>query len=100
MNEILLPRTATATAAIFTLNAAFTVGNAAWPVHKPIYSTIQSSSTFSFFDVSRAVEPRMSLHDFAQEIAEVFASLSEGQEPLGPEFETVWDENLDILYQS
>ena len=35
-----------------------------------------------------------------QEISQVFASLSEGQEPLGPEFEAVWDENLDVLYQS
>ena len=35
-----------------------------------------------------------------QEISQVFASLSEGQEPLGSEFEAVWDENLDILYQS
>lgn len=35
-----------------------------------------------------------------QEISQVFASLSEGQEPLGSEFEAVWDENLDVLCQS
>ena len=74
--------------------------NAEWPVHKPIYSTNQSSPTFRSIQFSRAVEPKMTLHDFAQEISQVFASLSEDQEPLGSEFEAVWDENLDVLYQS
>lgn len=100
MNEIFLPHTTTATASVSPLNAAINVGNSAWPAYKSVYSTNQSSSTFSFFETSRAAEPKMDRHDFAQEIARVFASLSEGQEPLGSEFEAVWDENLDVLYQS
>lgn len=99
MNEIVLPHTTTATASVFPLNAAINADNAAWPAYTPVYSTNQSSSTFSFFEMSRAAEPKMDMHDFAQEIAQVFASLSEGQEPLGSEFEAVWDENLDVLYQ-
>ena len=42
----------------------------------------------------------MQAQHIEQEISQVFASLSEGQEPLESEFEAVWDENLDILYQS
>ena len=42
----------------------------------------------------------MQAQHIEQEISQVFASLSEGQEPLGYEFEAVWDENLDVLYQS
>jgi hypothetical protein len=100
MNEVVLPRTITATAAVVGLNAALAVGNAVWPAHEPIYVTTQSNPTFSFFEAALAVTPKTSSHDFAQEVAGIFASLSEGQEPLGAEFEAVWDENVDELYQS
>ena len=82
------------------LSGALAVRDAEWPVHKSTYSTNQSSPTFSSFKASCAAEPKMTAHDFAQEISQVFASLSEDQEPLGSEFEAVWDENLDVLYQS
>ena len=100
MNEIIPPYTRIATTSVFVLSATLAVGNTEWPVHKPIYSTNQSSPTFNFFEASCAAEPKMTVHDFAQEISQVFASLSEDQEPLGSEFEAVWDENLDVLYQS
>lgn len=100
MNEIILPYTKMATTSVFFLSAALAAGNTEWPVHKPIYSINQSSPTFSSFKASCAAEPKMTVHDFAQEISQVFASLSEDQEPLGSEFEAVWDENLDVLYQS
>lgn len=90
----------TATVAVVGLNAAIAVGNAAWPVHEPVYVTKQNNPTFSFFEASLAGEAKTSWHDFAQDIAAVFASLSEGQEPLGADFEAVWDENMDTLYQS
>jgi len=70
------------------------------PNSKPVYVTSQSLPTFSFFEKSIAIMPATTSHDFAQEIASVFASLSEGQEPLGVEFEAVWDANVDALYQS
>lgn len=37
---------------------------------------------------------------FARAIASVFAVLSGGQEPLGEDFEAVWDANVDTLYES
>lgn len=100
MNEIVLPRKMTATAAIVSFNAALAMGTATWPTHEPVYITSQSIPTFSFFEKNFAIAPVTSSHDFAQEIASIFASLSEGQEPLGAEFEAVWDANLDTLYQS
>lgn len=86
--------------AIVGLNAALAVCNATWPAADPIYVTGQSIPTYSFFENSLADARATTSHDFAQEIASIFAFLSEGQEPLGAEFEAVWDRNLDSLYQS
>ena len=36
----------------------------------------------------------------ADRIAEVYASLAEDQEPLGSEFEAVWDANAATLYEA
>lgn len=95
MNEIVPSRKVTATA-ILGLDAALVV----WPVDDPTYVTTQSIPTYSFFERSLADSRAVTLHDFAQEIASVFAFLSEGQEPLGAEFEAVWDRNVGSLYQS
>jgi len=38
--------------------------------------------------------------DLAKDVAAIFELLSERQEPLGAEFEAVWDENAAELYQS
>ena len=100
MNEIIPPYTQIATTSVFVLSVPLAVGNTEWPVHESTYSMNQSSPTFSFFEASCAAEPKMTAHDFAQEVSQIFASLSDGQEPLGSEFEAVWDENLDVLYQS
>lgn len=67
-----------------------------WPEPEPRYVTEQSTPTFSFFEVAIKT-PSL---DFAEEISEIFAQLSKGQEPLGPDFEAVWDDNLDLLYEA
>ena len=82
------------------LNATLAVGSATWLAPEPVYVTTQSIPTFSFFEKSLAIAPTTISYDFAQEIASIFASLSEGQQPLGAEFEAVWDANLDALFQS
>ena len=38
--------------------------------------------------------------EFAQRIAGFYTSLAEEQEPLGPEFEQIWDNNAADLYES
>lgn len=37
---------------------------------------------------------------FGEKIAAIYASLSNGQEQLGREFEAVWDANVESLYES
>lgn len=37
---------------------------------------------------------------FASEIAKIYAVLLDGQEPLGAEFEAVWEANVDQLYET
>ncbi len=54
--------------------------------------------------VARREDMPVSSHDdevsFVREIDRIFVTLSKGQEPLGAEFEAVWDTNVDILYRS
>lgn len=100
MNKITTPTKVTATAAIVGVNAALAISGATWPIPEPLYVTTQNIPTFSFFEKPNSVVAATASHDFAREIASIFASLSEGQQPLGAEFEAVWDANVDTLYQS
>lgn len=100
MNEVILPNATSTTFAVVGLNAALAMGNATWPTNEPIYVTTQSNPTFSFFEAELTATPKTSLNDFAQNVAEIFASLSEHQEPLGSDFESAWEKNVDTLYQS
>ncbi len=99
MNNLALSGTVSTTAAILGFNAAIAAGEDTWPDQVQIYVTEQSNPTFSFFEDSVLIIPPTPLHEFANSVANVFASLSEGQEPLGAEFEAIWDENVDLLYQ-
>lgn len=92
MSEVTFPEilTATATAAIVGLNATpYPKAVTAFVVEQP------SPTAGQLTDL--VIEP--TTEDFASEIAAVYASLSEGQEPLGKDFETVWDTNVDKLYE-
>ena len=82
------------------INAAFAIGQAGWPMHEPSYITSQNIPTFSFFEKYASFSTATSSHEFVQNIASVFASLSKGQEALGADFEAVWDANVDELYQA
>lgn len=42
----------------------------------------------------------MTPNELAEALAEIFADFAANQEPLGAEFEAVWDANVDRLYQS
>ena len=47
---------------------------------------------------SPASDEQTELQEFANRMASIYARLLEGQEPLGPEFEAVWDEHATELY--
>ncbi len=83
------------------LTAAMAAGYPIWPTPEtPSYVTRHDRSTFSFFEKSVAFATPLTAQDFGQEIAAVYALLSEGQEPLGAEFEAVWDKNVASLYEA
>lgn len=90
-------------AALMGLNAMIAAGHvdrAEWPeLHAPVYVTAHSESTHSS-ELAQTVYKSSDAKDFGQEIAAIYASLSSGQEPLGAEFEAVWDENVAELYES
>lgn len=99
MSEVEFPHRVTATAVIMGLNAALALsGSYDRQVVEPAYVTSHTIPTFSFFESSVSAVPESAPRGFAQEISSVFAELVEGQEPLGPEFEAVWDANVDELY--
>ena len=104
MDEVIQTKTetatATATAAFVGVKAALAIGHAVWPADEPVYVTTQNVPSFSFFEKTITFSKPKNTHEFAKDIASVFASLSEGQEPLGSEFEAVWDANLAELYES
>ncbi len=97
MDEITFPNTVPATAAIVGLSAAIASGAATWPENKQAFFVNEAVPTISLFDPSAR---EVTDEKFAKEIASVFAILSRGQEPLGAEFESVWDDNVDTLYES
>jgi hypothetical protein len=104
MNEIVQHRTSQSAAGplVFALSAAMATGHVAWPVRDtPIYVVPQTSASYSpFVEQSLILAPQSNSSLFAREIARVYASMSEGQEPLGADFEAVWDANVDSLYEA
>lgn len=97
MNEVTFPGvlTATAAAAIVSLNAGSYPGGS-YPKETKAFVVEQPSPTAGQL-TDLAIEP--TAETFANEIAAVYASLSEEQEPLGKDFEDVWDANVDKLYE-
>lgn len=104
MNKILQDRPSQTAAGtlVVAFSAAMATGQAHWPVPEvPIYIVPQTAGTYSsFVDKAVIVAPKFSSEIFAREIAQVYAALSDGQEPLGAEFEAVWDANVDSLYEA
>lgn len=86
---------------VFALGAAMATGQVTWPVREaPLYIVPQTGPSYSpFIERSVFLVPNSGSAVFAREIANVYAVLSEGQEPLGAEFEAVWDANVECLYE-
>ena len=72
------------------------VGDTLLDIQSPIPPMEQERD---FFNASLHVEG-LSEQEFSQKIAAIYASLLEDQEPLGAEFEAIWDANTDQLYES
>ena len=100
MNELVQLRATPSTIGVVSFAAAMAAG-AVWPTcETPAFVTDHSGPTYSFFKASLTLDELSPAQDFGLEIAAVYASLAEGQEPLGAEFEAVWDANVADLYES
>ncbi len=100
MTERMQYRTTSSTIAVVGVAAAMAMGTS-WPTPETqAFVTDHNGPTFSFFEASLTLDELSTAQDFGREIATVYASLSDGQEPLGAEFEAVWDANVADLYES
>ena len=106
MNE--KPRTGATIAAIATMgiNVGLAVDQesspvqAAWPMLDDTHAVSEIGSSVSFIDSYVVSGEQAKLREFANNIASVYAKLLEGQEPLGAEFEAVWDAHAEELYSA
>ncbi len=62
------------------------------------YSVIQQGSSFSAFESSLTKMPVID-SEFAKGFAAFYTTFAEGQEPLGRDFEEIWDTNATNLYE-
>lgn len=87
--------------AIIGVAAMLAAGQMSWPTDESIYTLAEfRAASYSPFVRESLTFPQIAAkRSFDQEIAEIYAALSERQEPLGVEFEAVWDANSGQLYE-
>lgn len=72
----------------------------AWPESEEHnYMVAHNDSSYSSIEKASTFDPSFTDEGFAQEITTIYASLLDGQTPLGAEFETAWEANIDRLYK-
>ncbi len=102
-NSINFPTTATATAIVARI-FGMTPNQEDWPKNELIYVVQQNAASFSSYESSmlmgRDNMVSAAAQEFSNEIAEIYSALALGQEPLGSEFEAIWDANAIDLYES
>jgi hypothetical protein len=97
MSEKMPYRNTPSTLMIGITAAAISAANTAWPAYPGAsYETFHSRPSYS----SLRFEPYVVRESFGQQVAEIYALLLERQEPLGGEFEAIWDANVDSLYEA
>ena len=100
MNKVDHLRTTSTNIVGISLAAAMAASDVPWPDHEtPPYVTNHILRT-SHFEMLRPQWTPDPTHSFEQTIAAAYASLADSQEPLGAEFEAVWDANVSQLYES
>lgn len=99
MNQIVKSRPMPINVAAIGLSAAIAAGTATWPApDTPAYVTLRDRPTFSYFE--KSLKFGSTAQDFADGVARVYAYLLQDQEPLGADFEAVWDANVSDLYEA
>lgn len=96
MNELSFPNAVTATAAVVGLNAALASSGVGYATAEESYVVDQMMPTIG---MSKDIVLGPSHDNFAARVADFYFALSERQQPLGVEFEAVWDANVNELYE-
>jgi hypothetical protein len=100
MNDLAHNRV-TPTFVVVGITAALATGTANWPDRvKPIFETKHVGASYSSFEKTLTFAQVSDEANFANQLADVYAALAGNQEPLGADFEAVWDANVAILYES
>ena len=72
-----------------------------WPApHKAAEEAALEAASTSSVNGTADVRGGMTVEEFVQGLAEIYASLLAKQQPLGAECSRIWDENIDKLYES
>ena len=102
MNNLTQLRSTSATLVLVGFSAAMAgeVANKLEVIQKPAYEILKDSTSYSKTANSVQLIQRLEVNSFEQKIKSVYEELSHGQETLGSKFESIWDENLDALYES
>lgn len=102
MNELCFPDVATvtvataATAALGFSSAVPASLDRFWAPEERSYFIDQAAPTL--WQMANISFPSVE-QSFVADVAAVFAELAAGQEPLGADFEAVWNDNLEALYE-
>lgn len=64
------------------------------------YITTHAQSTFSTIENAIHLVPQQPTTDFSTEVTSIYTNLLASQEPLGAEFEAIWDANIGQLYET
>lgn len=103
MNDIVHFQTITATTTTVVDDAVSALADQApWPTQESNYKVSQNTPSYSNYIGNLISDYALSvpLQIFASQIGMIYSALSDGQEPLGSEFEAVWDAHLHELYES
>ena len=101
MNNIMQSTTPLAVASMSGASGASPAAARAWPGPVPARVIVNRETGTSNFRKNVLLPfDGLSVREFEDEMASIYASLAAGQEPLGEEFESVWDANVLDLYVS
>ncbi|GEM_PF-5114687 len=70
------------------------------PTSTRSYVVVQPTSTYSHIDQRLRNEVHTASDDFYAKFEKIYTGFLSAQEPLGLEFESVWDDNIEFLYEA
>lgn len=89
------------TYSVMFVAALTAVEPSSWPTAAPVsYYADQPSPSYSRIGPALTFDVHVDDEHFFAKMAEAFETLAASQSRLGAEFERIWDDNVDALYES